>query len=750
MVSVTEPKSVLKRESSRKGLSEFSKLATTFMDTQGINSTPSAASAMTDHAIQFLFDHEVEVLVLSKVPGVLEQIQREFGFDNWNVYMGNEPPAEDPAEAAKRNVAPVDIRDDQSDTNGSIAPSEIKSIEMPASEISSVQGKSSTTPKSLGRKTPTTPRAGSISASPSKESLSGSKTPRPTSAGLRHQRSSSTTGNDAAKKSTSTTPKNAAPAKAEPTQEIPRHGSLVHFGSSNNLVRSNSASEIANKMENKLFMDRRAEERDHIRKHCLANPFQAQLTIEVGGSPRRFAFSIPEPNNEKATLQAIGQAHIILAEPNLIDPHIQIAKNLIWLQSSHAGVDALIDTVFKQRAEAEHQKAEYEIVRAKFEADKAAMIGRIQALEVKLDEHVPILKEANDRLNQLDREDLADLRTLKRPPPSVQVCLEAVVTLLGETNASDWNEVLKVVCGPNFKYEVLDFDPFSVSKEKTAKIKADYVKSEHFSHDKVDRSFYACGALSRWLEAQLQLNDNTELLRPMKDEVYKNKTDLQELAFTLASSILQMRKYGDFTLTKMGGVFGPHVTEYCVSQIVANERKFGAQLALQQQKQWAPSSSTYRSFSRLKIGILGVGDIGCHMAKVFKAVGATTQGYSRREKAQPVANFDKLFAAETKDGSQLAEFLKDVDYVVNTLPATSQTRRLLNGDILKNCKPGAVLVNVGHGQIISEPDLLNALDQNWIGGAILDSVEQEPLPANLRHFANSEALAFLVDISQGY
>jgi phosphoglycerate dehydrogenase-like enzyme len=45
-------------------------------------------------------------------------------------------------------------------------------------------------------------------------------------------------------------------------------------------------------------------------------------------------------------------------------------------------------------------------------------------------------------------------------------------------------------------------------------------------------------------------------------------------------------------------------------------------------------------------------------------------------------------------------------------------------------KPTARLVNVGRGAVIDENALIQALREEWIGGAALDAFIQEPLPAD--------------------
>ena len=45
-------------------------------------------------------------------------------------------------------------------------------------------------------------------------------------------------------------------------------------------------------------------------------------------------------------------------------------------------------------------------------------------------------------------------------------------------------------------------------------------------------------------------------------------------------------------------------------------------------------------------------------------------------------------------------------------------------------KPGAWLINVARGRLIDERALLRALREGHIGGAILDTFRDEPLPAS--------------------
>lgn len=126
------------------------------------------------------------------------------------------------------------------------------------------------------------------------------------------------------------------------------------------------------------------------------------------------------------------------------------------------------------------------------------------------------------------------------------------------------------------------------------------------------------------------------------------------------------------------------------------------------------------------------------VAKVLKNFGATVWGMSRIEHSEKNEHLDKHVTTEC-----LGEILKTCDYLINVMPSTEATKGLLNGDILKDCierKP--VFINIGRGSVIKEADLINALEKNWISGAILDVFQEEPLSRNSKLWKLPQVLKY--------
>ncbi|XP_046846715.1 glyoxylate/hydroxypyruvate reductase A-like isoform X2 [Xenia sp. Carnegie-2017] len=183
-------------------------------------------------------------------------------------------------------------------------------------------------------------------------------------------------------------------------------------------------------------------------------------------------------------------------------------------------------------------------------------------------------------------------------------------------------------------------------------------------------------------------------------------------------------KLPTYSLTKLSGVFGASIAEYVVGHVIARERKFLLCLEYQKSKSWCSwEKLKYRELSDLTIGILGFGSIGKVIAEYCHCMKMKVFGIHRAVPTSKVHYVDKSFGIE-----ELAECLKECDYFVSVLPSAESTRGLLSGEVLKNCTAKkTVLINVGRGDLLDEKSILRALDEQWIGGAILDVFEREPL-----------------------
>ncbi len=119
-------------------------------------------------------------------------------------------------------------------------------------------------------------------------------------------------------------------------------------------------------------------------------------------------------------------------------------------------------------------------------------------------------------------------------------------------------------------------------------------------------------------------------------------------------------------------------------------------------------------------GIIGLGNIGRRVAEVAKAFGCRVLYYSTSGNNDNT-DFERV---------SLDELLGQSDVLSIHAPLNENTKGLICKETLSKMKKTAVLLNLGRGGIVVDEDLTQALEQNVIGAAGLDVLNQEPITAD--------------------
>ncbi|OEK00825.1 hypothetical protein BFP97_04560 [Roseivirga sp. 4D4] len=157
------------------------------------------------------------------------------------------------------------------------------------------------------------------------------------------------------------------------------------------------------------------------------------------------------------------------------------------------------------------------------------------------------------------------------------------------------------------------------------------------------------------------------------------------------------------------------MTNYVIMGLMMHQRSMLRHLDNQKSKTW--DRITYKP---LKVGVMGLGALGGHLAEKLVGLGFEVFGYSRRLK--------RIEGIKCFDESDQKEFLSHAEVLVNLLPVTPQTVNILNKQLFSSLPKGAYLINVARGNHLVESDLINALDDEQLSGALLDVFWEEPLP----------------------
>jgi D-2-hydroxyacid dehydrogenase (NADP+) len=187
----------------------------------------------------------------------------------------------------------------------------------------------------------------------------------------------------------------------------------------------------------------------------------------------------------------------------------------------------------------------------------------------------------------------------------------------------------------------------------------------------------------------------------------------------------------DILLTRTSESFGIYIAEWALSRALAVRQQILDLAECQRRREWKPREIGYIRGSRAVV--VGTGDIGSHVARLFAALGAEVHGVSRSGRGDPT-----LFTS-ISTVAELPKLVANADWLIVMIPLTSDTRGLVSREIMSRCR-GAVLINAGRGATVDESAIPEALDQGWLSAAALDVFETEPLPSTSPLWSHPRAM----------
>jgi phosphoglycerate dehydrogenase-like enzyme len=177
-------------------------------------------------------------------------------------------------------------------------------------------------------------------------------------------------------------------------------------------------------------------------------------------------------------------------------------------------------------------------------------------------------------------------------------------------------------------------------------------------------------------------------------------------------------------VTNARGVFSRPIAEYVVLMCLAIARRLPQLLDLQRERTWQPLRG--QELGSLTVGIVGYGSIGAEVARLLEPFGTRVIATRRR----PELGSGGQPNVEVWGIDRLHDLLRAVDVVLIAAPLTDETAGLVGATELQEMPGHAWLINIARGRLVDETALRRALANGWIGGAVLDVFDEEPLPAD--------------------
>jgi len=167
------------------------------------------------------------------------------------------------------------------------------------------------------------------------------------------------------------------------------------------------------------------------------------------------------------------------------------------------------------------------------------------------------------------------------------------------------------------------------------------------------------------------------------------------------------------------GVFGEELADYAMGYIHLLARRQHEVNARVKAGEWYKVRGV--SLAGKTLGIVGLGSSGRALARRGAAASMRVIGYD-------VVDVAEMADCEVVD---LETLLVESDIISLQVPATEETRHLINARSIARMRDGVWLINISRGSLVDERALVEALRTGKVGAAALDVFEVEPVePTN--------------------
>ncbi len=169
----------------------------------------------------------------------------------------------------------------------------------------------------------------------------------------------------------------------------------------------------------------------------------------------------------------------------------------------------------------------------KIQEEEAKCLVIAEASQKDLEEAMPALDEAMKALDALSKKDIAEVKAYGKPPPLVELVLEAVMVL--KQSEPTWAEAKRQLGDPNFIKDLKDFKRDHIPDKVLRKINK-YTSDPDFQPDKVETVSGAAKSLCMWVRAMELYGQIFRVVQPKRERYDQAMSQLKEKQDALADA----------------------------------------------------------------------------------------------------------------------------------------------------------------------------------------------------------------------
>ena len=126
-----------------------------------------------------------------------------------------------------------------------------------------------------------------------------------------------------------------------------------------------------------------------------------------------------------------------------------------------------------------------------------------------------------------------------------------------------------------------------------------------------------------------------------------------------------------------------------------------------------------------KLGVIGLGAIGVLVANAASHLGMTVYGYD------PYLSVNAAWdlSHNVKHATSLKEIFESCDYITVHVPATPETKGMINSESIATMKTGVRILNFARGDLAVPADVLKALEEGKLSAYVTDFATDDMIGA---------------------
>ena len=181
----------------------------------------------------------------------------------------------------------------------------------------------------------------------------------------------------------------------------------------------------------------------------------------------------------------------------------------------------------------------------------------------------------------------------------------------------------------------------------------------------------------------------------------------------------------NIVLSNSRGAYSESLGEIGITSMMYFSYNIYSYVEKMKNKKWAPNINSM--LDKKTLLIIGYGNNGICLAKKAKAFNMKIIGVKKRinEDFPGKEYLNEFYSMENLPD----KIINEADYIYATLPETKETINIFDKNFFKKMNKNSVFINVGRGNAVVEDDIIYALQNNLIKGALLDVTPMEPLKA---------------------